>query len=244
MNPKWKIPRRKRAKKAKPFARRRRARLYRNGILSISRKTNACYLLPSPVQGVPNVVAGYGMNPGWFQIGTPNNVNGANYDIPFSMEFRLSDIVGFADIVNLCDDYKINNVKVTIYYNSNVAGVDTPASIPSIFYITDTDSSEVPTISAFRQRMGSRFKQFTANKPRISMKLSPRVAPLIYSSEGVEGYSIPVTPTWMNTAYPSVPHYSLKGYLSNVYLPSTDDKTQVSLFTFDITYNVTGKDFE
>lgn len=243
MNPKWKIPRRKRAKKAK-FARRRRARLYKNGILNIQRKTNACYIVNSSTQGAPVASAGYGMNPGWLSLGTPIQTNGNNYDVPFSMEFRLSDIVGFADIVNLCDDYKINSVKVTVYYNSNVATVDSPASIPSIFYITDTDSSEVPTVSAFRQRMGSRFKQFTANKPRISMKLSPRVAPLIYSSEGVEGYSIPVTPTWMNTAFPSVPHYSLKGYFSNLYCPSNLDKSQSTLLTFDITYNVTGKDFE
>lgn len=243
MNPKWKKPRRK-TKKPTAIRRRRRAALYRNGLLNIVRKTNAAYLLTTNTAGVPQAVAGAGMNPNWLQLGTPGNLNGQNYDIPFSMEFRLSDIVGYADIVNLCDDYKINWVKVTIYYNSNVASVDSPASIPSIFYIADTDSSEVPTVSAFRQRMGSRFKQFTANKPRISMKLSPRVAPLIYSSEGVEGYSIPVSPTWMNTAYPSVPHYSLKGYLTNVYLPSTLDKAQVTLFTYDITYGVTGKDFE
>jgi len=231
-------------RRKKAFNKHRRARLYKNGILNIVRKTNTCYLANTVTAGIPIAVPGAGMNANWLQLGTAVATNGSNYDIPFSMEFRLSDIVGYADITNLCDDYKINNVKVTIYYNSNVAGVDSPASIPSIFYVNDNDSSEVTTVSTFRQRMGIRYKQFTANKPRISMKVAPKVAPIIYDGLTTNGYSIPLTTTWLNTAFPTVPHYSLRGYFSNVYCPSILDKTQSTLFTFDITYSVTGKDFD
>jgi len=76
------------------------------------------------------------------------------------------------------------------------------------------------------------------------MKLRPKVAALVYGDTTTSGYAIPMRPTWLNTSYPTVPHYSLKGYLSNVYCPSITDKTQSTLFTYDITYNVTGKDFD
>ena len=224
--------------------RRRTGRYYKKGILNITRKTNVCYLANTVAVGIPIAIAGAGMSTEWLNLGTAIATNGQNYDIPFTMTFRLSDVVNYAEIANLCDDFKINNVKITIYYNSNVAGVDTPASMPSLFYISDDDSAEVQTVSQLRQRMGLRLKQFTANKPRCLMKLVPKVAPIIYDGVTTVGYAIPMRPTWLNTSYPSVPHYSVKGYLSNVYCPSITDKTQSTLFTFDITYDITGKDFD
>jgi len=243
MNPKWKSAKSKRRGRPRKLRRRRRLRQFKNGILSIRRKTAPCYLVPTAIAGIPQTINGTGMNSAWLTLGTPVGLNGTNYDIPFTMEFRLSDITGYTDITNLCDQYKINSVKVNIYYNSTTADVNGPASMPSIFYISDHDDSGVVSRDQIRQRMGLKYKQFTSNKPRVSMGVRPRVAPIIYDG-ATSAYSIPIRATWLNTAYSDAPHYSIRGYFSNVYLPSNVDKAQVSLFTFDITYSVTGKDFD
>jgi len=243
MNPKWKKPRSKLRRRIRRYRRAKMmGRRAKQGFLTIKRKTAPCYLAPSPIAGSPLSINGTGVNINWLQLGTPVLVNGDNYNVPFTMEFRLSDITGYSDIINLCDQYKINSVYVNVYHNSNVADVNSPASMPSIFYIADHDDSGLDTVNNLRQRMGLRYKQFTSNKPRISMSVRPRVAPIVY--DGVsDAYAIPTRPTWINSAYSSAPHYSLRGYFSNVYLPANTGQ-QVTLFTFDITYSVVAKDFD
>ena len=243
IKPKTKRSTRRKLAKNPTIKRRRRQRLSK-GFLTLRRKTAPCYVTNSATAGSPTAVAGSGVNANWLQLGTPVAVNGLNYDVPFSMQFTMSDIIAYTDVTNLCDQYRINNVQVSINYNSNSADVNGPSSMPGIYYITDDDDAGVTTVNAVRQRMGLKYKSWGSNRTHVSMGVRPKVAPLLYGPGGTTGYAIPLRATWINTLSDSVPHYGIRGYFTNVYLPSSTSKDQSVLFTFDITYSVSGKDFD
>jgi len=244
MNRKWKVPRRKRPTKGRRLRRNFRplSMTKSTGSLTLCRKTNTCYIASSATQGTPLVVAGAGVSPAWLALGTPIPINGSNYDVPFAMEFAMSDIIAHADVVNIADQYKINGVQISINYNSNSADVNGPASMPGIYYIQDHDDAGVQPLASTRARMGLKYKSWGSNRTHVSFTVRPKPAPLIYNSGGVGGYSIPLTTTWLNTLNPDVPHYGIRGYFTNMYLPGAKD--QASLFAFDITYSITAKDLE
>jgi len=234
---------RKYVRKQKRTNRFKALRYVSKGFLNLKRKTNTCYVVPTAIAGVPQAIAGSGVSGSWLTLGTPVAISGSNYDVPFAMEFTMSDIIAYTDITNLADQYKINSVYINIVYNSNVADVNSPASMPGIYYIQDHDDSGVNTVSQTRQRMGLKYKSWGSNRTHVSVGVRPKVAPLIYNG-ATSGYSVPLTTTWLNCLTPSVPHYGIRGYFTNMYIPSNVDKLNVNLFSFDITYSISAKDFE
>lgn len=241
MNPKWKKPRARRARR-KLFRKRKAGRVLGKGGFLLTRKTNRCNVFSTTVPGVIGSAAGTGMSSAWITLGTPELINGLNYDVPFSMEFTMSDIIGYTDVTGIADQYKVNWVKVSMNYNSNSADVNGPASMPGVYYIQDSDDAGVTTVSQVRSRMGLKYKSWGSNRTHLSFVVKPKVAPLIYNGTGTSGYAIPLRTTWLNTLTPSVPHYGVRGYFTNLYLPGV--KEQAVLINFDITYSISAKDLE
>lgn len=227
--------------------RRRGRRIPRNprGILHVTRKTPyGIQMYNSVVAGVPAVDYPTQCRPECFQVGTPVAVvsGAATYAVPFTMNFRLTDVLNYQEFTTLADRYRINNVKVNIRFNSNAAEASTQSSLPVLFWTNDYDDQSMSTVNAIRERMGVRHKAFTATRNEMTLNCRPRLANFVYGEVGVgSGYVVPSKQQFINCDYPGNPHYGIRGYIDNVYLPAKSG-TNFTLFTIDITYDLTLKD--
>lgn len=241
--PRAPVRRRKYAKRARRPLRMRRPRVKRapsSGGTFVVRKVQE--LLSS----VPSAIS-----PGNYTINTANNsitfgtpvaVPGIalnTYDVPFTIRFRLDELTQYGELTQLFDRYKITSCMVKCHYLNFPA--DSRIVLPYIDYIQDYDDANVLTISQMREKMGVRTKAFTTSKPVITMGVKPRVASEVFNNGITTAYSVPRGGTWINSQYPSVEHYAIKGILRNVYLPATSG---ASLISWDISYGVALKDVQ
>lgn len=161
-------------------------------------------------------------------FGTPVlSVNGitAFYDVPFTMVFRLDQLVAHADITSICDRFKLLRASVTIHGGNSAAAVG--SNMPWIEYVTDGDDDTVPTISAFREKMGIRNKGFNQQGKLTFTVPTLRVASSVYSGGVTSAYINPAKSLWVDAAYPAVPHYGVKGVLRAVYLDGSNNSNQM-----------------
>jgi len=245
MNPKYKKPRRRLGRR--PAVKRKPTRPRGNGGFLISRRSPPIYVTNSSLAGVPD-----NTNPIILTLGTPEllpiTIGTDNYQLPFAMSFNLKQLAQYTDIVNICDRYKIVSAMVKISYNANSttgtgAGAinASPQFMPIVNYIVDKDDDGVQTSNQLLARTGLKSKVFRNGNDFVKIKCAPVPAPIVY--DGVaSAYSVPATAQWINSGYPDVPHYGVKGYIQNFCLLSA---TQVvSALTFDVTLVVHAKDLQ
>lgn len=161
-------------------------------------------------------------------FGTPVlSINGitAFYDVPFTMWFRLDQLQTYSDITAICDRYKILNAYVTIHGGNTAAAVG--SNMPWIEYVTDADDNTPPTIAQLREKMGVRNKGFNQQAKLTFSVPKLRVADTIYQSGLSSAYAVPGKSMWVDAAYPSVPHYGVKGVLRAVYLDGSNNSNQM-----------------
>lgn len=182
-------------------------------------------------------------------LGTPSLVAGTTncYNVPFVMKFRLSQILNYTDITNLCDRYKITAALLKLH--NNFQNVNTNNNLllqPYVEYIQDYDDATVPpTVNVFREKMGIKTKYFTASKPSIGMGVKPRYRMDVGNDWG-GGTALALIGNrkqWLNTTYPEVDHYGIKGILHNVFLPG-GGLTNGSVFDLECSLKVVAKDFQ
>jgi len=232
------------AKAARAAGRRRmmRRRAGNQGSVYVIRKTAAINLANAPgVAGLWNVNDPTGT---CLAIGAPTFIPGtANvYDTPFSMKFQLNQLMNSTDITNLADRYRIVKAVVRLHCNYNQTGNVNVGGTPWIEYFTDHDDSQVPAIAAVRERMGVKTKYFTSSKPAIKMLCRPRFADTIYRAGVASAYGIGNRREYINSAYPDVEHYGIKGILHNVQLAGAG--AGGSLIDVDVTLHVVAKDLQ
>lgn len=237
--PKRKLIRRKR------YARRRHNPMRsRNGFLNIIRKTSAIVTNSTP--GTVGSVNKTDPTGTCLNLGTPVYVPGTVncYDIPFSMVFRLDQLMNASDITSIADQYKISSAIVKLHANFNLAGTGPQTgAIPWLEYIQDHDDGVTPTLAQLRERMGVKTKYFSATKPYIQMGVRPRFADTVFQNgSSATGYGVGSRREWLNTTYSGVEHYGLKGVLHNVLLPGGADVA--SCFNWDVSLKVLAKDFQ
>lgn len=173
-------------------------------------------------------------------------VFGNNFTVPFSLQFCLDHMSQFTDLTDLADRYKILGVDIKFQYNSDsITGVSTtsqtqPNMVPSVVWIQDYDDNVPLTPASLNAKMGIKRKALN-NGAFHSIKVRPRVAAPVF--QGVlTAYSVPTKAQWINSSFPSVPHYGIKGYIENMYLGGLSGGA--SCITVDITYKVAIRDFQ
>lgn len=217
---------------------------YRNsgGFVNITRKTPELYITNSATPGLANVVD----TPGILSVGNPISTLLGTYNIPFSMKFKLSNLLNYTDITGLADQYKIKYIVIKVYFNSNTNSVGSGNSMPQLSYVVDHDDATAPpTVDSLREKMGTKIKYFASNKNFVVMRLQPRVAQAVFNTGVVSptAYGIGTKPMWLNSAYPDAEHYAIKGVLQNVNLPSNSGGVQIG-FKYDVTFHLSAKDFQ
>jgi len=179
-------------------------------------------------------------------LGTPVQSTGASgtsvsYDVPFSLQFALSQVLNHTDITNLCDKYRIAGAYIRFYYNHSGASGASTYSQPMLQYITDGDDSNVPTVNSLREKMGVAFKTFKNQSSFIGMKCRPVPNKLIYSSALVNGYEVPKYAPFLDCATDGIPHYGIKGVISNFNLPAT---AGIEVMKVDVALKIVAKDIQ
>lgn len=233
-------PRRKYQAKRRPM----RRRYARKGFVKIARKTALIQTYSNA--SVAGTIVKVDPTGTCLDLGTPVLITGTSncYDIPFSMKFRLDQLMNSTDITNLCDQYKINSVKVDLHVNgmSNIYLNNAGSTQPWLEYIQDHDDATVPTIAQIREKMGVKTKYFSGNRFKVSMGVRPRVADAIFGSGVTTAYAVNKKSQWINATYPNAEHYGLKGVLHNVQLSGTANVS--SLFDWNVTQYVVAADLQ
>lgn len=218
------------------------------GGTTLTRRVQTCYINNSSVFGAPAVTNPSG-GTAMIQLGSviTNPYFGNNFTFPFAMTFTLDQLAQYSDLTGFADRYKITDVSIRLQYNSDsVAGVSTtgqaqPNIVPSICYIPDYDDANVQTPSECNAKMGLKRKALNNGAFHI-IKLKPRVAPAVFQSGIATAYSVPSKSMYLNSAYPSVPHYGLKGYFDNFFLGGLG--AGCSQVTIDVVMKVALRDFQ
>ena len=176
--------------------------------------------------------------------GTPQaTVFNGYYNVPFAFSAKLSDIINSSDITQLCDSYKLKWAKIRIWCTSTTASTGSTAQLPSILYRTETDDSTVPTtVDSIREDMNAKCKVFYPGKPVVIFVPLKGQIRNDATTSGTQGGPIITRPRWINSTYSNSVHYGLKFWLMDMNLGTTPNvNTQ---FRFDITYGISGKDFQ
>lgn len=183
-------------------------------------------------------------------FGTPVSNNFGFYDIPFSIKFRLDNLINSGDITTLCDKYKIAGAYVRIFYtaagygsDANVnSGINAINNMPAIQYITDHDDAEVPSPALIGEKMGVKYHTFKNMNSYIALKVRPVPSREIYNNGVTTAYEVPGKAPFIDCNKSGVEHYGVKGIIRNVFLPS--NANGVVGFRYDIALKVYGKDFQ
>lgn len=235
----------RRAKRALVAKRRARRRLQlNNGVLKLTRRV--------PEQNVYNTAstAVAAASGSVVVIGTPYQTppfaGSTFYNVPFSIDTNLNDLLNASELVAIADKYKINWVKVKIYSTSNTASAGSISQLPSILWSLDEDDAAVPAsttagLNSIREKMSSKYRQFKQNGGGISIFYKPKIANTVAGPTGTVNAGVMSAP-FLDTVNADVPHYGVKGYLCDVNLAST--ASAFTQFKFDITMSVTLKDIQ
>lgn len=232
-----------RRKRYPTLAARRKMRygLPNKGFFKLSRKLPEIYVRNTAVAGVaqandPTTTC--------LALGAPiADAVGGTYSIPFSMKFRLDQLINYTDITNIADQYKLSYISIRMTYQSTQSTVASLTVMPNLQWIQDHDDANVPvSINELREKMGAKFKTFGFNKIcRIGVK--PRLQDTVAGAGGVVQNSVVNNKAlWINTTYPQTEHFGIKGILSNVNLANT--ASVLTAFKFDVTAFVCAKDLQ
>lgn len=165
------------------------------------------------------------------------------YNIPFAFAAKLEDVINFSDITQLCDSYKLKWAKIRIWCTSSTASTGSTAQLPSILYRTDSDDNTFPTtVDSIREDMNSKCRVFYPGKPVVIFVPLKGQIRNDSTVAGNQGGPIITRPRWINSTYSRSLHFGLKFWLMDVNLNTTPNTN--TQFRFDITYGISGKDFQ
>lgn len=166
---------------------------------------------------------------------------GVAYDVPFSIQFALNQVINHTELTNLADKYRIAGAYVRIYYNHTGASGASTYSQPYIQYVTDGDDNNVPTLLGLREKMGVKMKTFKNQSAYIGIKCKPVPNRQVFGQAGAVAYEVPKYAPYLDCAQDGVPHFGIKGVISNMNLPAT---AGIECMKFDVALLLELKDIQ
>jgi len=140
-----------------------------------------------------------------------NDINKTLVDQGFGISFALSDLPAYQDFTQLFDQYRIDWVD---YCFELVTPISNVVQIPCIYFAEDHDDTTVPSYNDMLQKEQCQLLMFNANKLQIKRRVVPNVTNTVYYNGIASGYTR-MGPTWVDSGYPSVPHYGVKYFVQN-----------------------------
>jgi len=133
----------------------------------------------------------------------------------------------------LFDQYKISGVKVKITWTCTEATAGTGVPAPRLMYCIDEDDASVPTQAELRQKNNLKIHQFVAGVP-LALYIKPKASNYLYN-DGLSSAYGPIR-QYIDCGNPYVPHYAIKGFFQDLWVPIGDDYKQRSKFNVDVFY--------
>ena len=176
------------------------------------------------------------------QLGTPGvGISGA-YDLPFSVKFRLSDVVNSTEMVTLADKYRIKGAYVRLIPSFTEHLVSSVYSRTFVEYYTDHDDASLPSLTQLRERMGMKCKTFV-NGRYVGIKVNPAVNTIISKDATLATTgSAPKWGMWIDAADNATDHFGIKGVFRGYNLVNPASLKESIMF--DIALVVELKDFQ
>lgn len=229
--------------KRKTMAKRRAYRKKRTmggGYMKLVRKLPEIYVRNTNVAGVAQV---NDPTTTCVSLGTPIlDAVGNTYSVPFSIKFALNQVINSTDITNLADQYRIKRAYIRVMYQSSQSNVGSGTIMPNLQWVTDVDDAVVPaSINEVREKMGCRFLSFGFNTIR-KISVVPKLQDTLANVGGVVANAAPKAYQWVNSSFPGVEHYAIKGILSNMTLVTL--ATALTSFKFDIALSLEARNFQ
>lgn len=153
--------------------------------------------------------------------------------IPSSAEFQA-----------LFDYYKINAVKMQIFFTKNSSDIVNANTGMPIFLIANDfdDVNENMTLTLMMQKVGCRHVQFdSSNSNGITHYIKPRPSTVVMQTDSTTGVTsstpsgIPLGATWLDTASSAIVHNGIKIFYDNQGLTTNTVLGNVT-FVFDVEY--------
>jgi hypothetical protein len=144
------------------------------------------------------------------------------YQFGWSHQFALINSLQYNEFTQLFDKYKIVAVKYKIMYQCNQAAVAGSSVLPIIHYVSDSDDAAVPITYTDVTAKSSCRSKVLGNTQVVTMTIKPHVADEIYQSALTTAYGVRKAP-YINTQYPSVPHYGVKVWMNNVLMAASNN---------------------
>lgn len=159
--------------------------------------------------------------------------------------FYLPAVPGFSEWQALFDYYKINAVRIQMFFSKNVSELSTTVTsgMPMLLICNDFDDiAENMTLDLMNQRVGCRHVQFASDQPNgIRHYVKPKPSSVYAQTDPETGTvtvanaGIPMGDTWLDCAQSNIVHNGVK-----VFYDSQGLTTNVTLgnmtFIFDIEY--------
>lgn len=217
------LARRPRIGRRRYYGRKRLANKSKTGFLTIRRRLPEMMIVNTTTVGLQNFIDPTGT---CLYTGAPTLNQFNSYDIPFTLRFRLDQLINFTDITNLCDAYMLKYMKINLNYLSTQTSVGSSNVMPQCIWVQDHDDASVPTsINQIREKMSAKYRTFGNNRP-ISIGVNPRLPDTVADVQNYFSNSgLPTKPQWLDTAKPGLEHFGIKGYLLNVQLPNVNSSS-------------------
>lgn len=227
----------------------RRARRAPLGSISMKRIAQSVVIRNTAVAGSP-VVNGYNgaaVVNSLVQLGTPEvdaNYNHAVYNVPFSCQFSLNQLVQYSELAAIADRYCIKGVAIKAKYNANTvdatAGTTYLGNVPVLKWIQDNDDASPLSVSSLQQKMGLK-SIIMANGKFAKTYVRPH-AQAYLTGGAAAGGNVLMRRTWINSSQVDIPHYGLKGYIEGMNLQATSQLD--SLIQFEFVFYIGLKDLQ
>ena len=152
----------------------------------------------------------------WLQLGMPN----------------------YTELTALYDQYRIDWVECEFYFSNNYSTVNVPErALPIVYLAKDYDDVASATVQALQQYDSCQTWQTGHQQPRGKhvIRVRPNVDIGVY--QGVTTGYARGKPMFIDTTYPSVPHYGIKLCVDSV-APATAS-TPVGYFSINFKYHFT-----
>lgn len=238
--------RKRRVQRKRRVARKPRRRMMnRQGVINVSRKCPEQNIYNNAVAGTATGSGAVVLIGAPFQ--TPAFAGSPYYNIPFSAEVQLADLINHTDFTGIADKYKIKKVDIKVYATSNTASAGGAAQLPSILFSTDEDDAAIPAsttlgLNTIREKMGSKYRQFKMNGGGVNLSYKPRIAGGVLNAAAAMVGAQVVPAPFLNCTFDTIPHYGIKGYLQDVNLLATP--AAYTQFKFDVTVHLTLRDIQ
>jgi len=159
------------------------------------------------------------------------------YDVGLATTFKLNDIFNYGDFANMYDAYKLGAIKFNLEYMRGGGSSSSAAGLqPTVYFYWDQDDAVAPTLLSISGKQGVQIRHFGNNsKTTFMTSRTPMLANVTQDTTGTT-VALPVKANWIDCVHPGVPHYALKVYIADLYLPGSSDVTTAFRLTWE--YNV------